>query len=510
MLPIYYHVTGKGEWVDYNETKQGPVGPDHPFFWTNFRRTANHECLDCHATGLSVSYDPTSRTFATAFADPGVACECCHGPGGKHAASLDPKDVVPPGKVAPELGLAICAQCHGARLPHFPVLDAAHRYRPGQPYADAYDPIAVTDGSSFLSDFYADGRPRVGSDEYLALLQSRCYMKGGATCLTCHTPPHAEHQGPDELRLFPAAASIDPRDAACRGCHADLFLRLDAHTHHRAREARTCVACHMPPVVSGVLDQLADHAIDVPAPGTTIRHGVPNACNACHEQATPQEMEAALYRLWPDAARRTERRRRLADAFDVATAATSESSLEAVLADGSEAETLRAAAASLLASRIKERAREPLLAALSDPSPLVRSAAASGLSWAGPGVAPSLRPLLADPSTAVELAAAATLIASDDPEAEALYRRLAGAPATSGLVDPHIQLGLLDARRQRLAEAETELRTAIDLQFYNTYALVKLADVYMVTGRRQLAEATANEALRFDPQDREARKRLGR
>ncbi|MEA2327993.1 MAG: hypothetical protein QOE68_2952 [Thermoanaerobaculia bacterium] len=41
VLPVYFHVTGGGAWVDYNEAKQGHVTPDHPFFWTNFLRTAN-------------------------------------------------------------------------------------------------------------------------------------------------------------------------------------------------------------------------------------------------------------------------------------------------------------------------------------------------------------------------------------------------------------------------------------------------------------------------------------
>src|SRR5262249_33635715 len=41
ILPVYYHVTGGGAWVDYNESKQGRVDPTHPFFWTNFRRNAN-------------------------------------------------------------------------------------------------------------------------------------------------------------------------------------------------------------------------------------------------------------------------------------------------------------------------------------------------------------------------------------------------------------------------------------------------------------------------------------
>ena len=78
VLPVYYHVTGK-RWVDYNEEKQGRVGPEHPFFWTNFRRNANHECLDCHTTGLDVRYDAASHAWSTHFADAGVACEDCHG-----------------------------------------------------------------------------------------------------------------------------------------------------------------------------------------------------------------------------------------------------------------------------------------------------------------------------------------------------------------------------------------------------------------------------------------------
>ncbi|MEO8554162.1 MAG: multiheme c-type cytochrome, partial [Kofleriaceae bacterium] len=52
VLPIYFHVADK-KWVDYTETKQGALGPEHPFWWTNGRRMANHECLDCHTTNLA-------------------------------------------------------------------------------------------------------------------------------------------------------------------------------------------------------------------------------------------------------------------------------------------------------------------------------------------------------------------------------------------------------------------------------------------------------------------------
>ena len=56
VLPVYFHVAD-AQWVDYTETKQGPLTPDHPFYWTNARRMANHECLDCHTTALRVDYE---------------------------------------------------------------------------------------------------------------------------------------------------------------------------------------------------------------------------------------------------------------------------------------------------------------------------------------------------------------------------------------------------------------------------------------------------------------------
>ncbi len=116
ILPIYFHVTTR-EWVDYNEIKQGPITPAHPFFWANVRRMANHECLDCHTTGLAVGYDEAARRWQTRFADAGVACESCHGPGARHAESTEAEDIFHPGEAPPAQGLAVCAQCHTPRKP---------------------------------------------------------------------------------------------------------------------------------------------------------------------------------------------------------------------------------------------------------------------------------------------------------------------------------------------------------------------------------------------------------
>ena len=146
VLPIYFHVTGKGEWVDYSEKRQGELTPDHPFFWANFapQRPARVSGLPHHGPGRALR--PQRPPWKTTFADAGVACESCHGPGARHAETQEPKDIVQPKRLPPELGMAVCAQCHGPRRTLFPMLDAAHRFRPGQRYEDFYQPMVLLVG----------------------------------------------------------------------------------------------------------------------------------------------------------------------------------------------------------------------------------------------------------------------------------------------------------------------------------------------------------------------------
>src|SRR5262245_54297906 len=302
VLPVYFHVTGHA-WVDYTEAKQGQLTPEHPFYWTNARRMANHECLDCHTTGLRVDYDEASRKWTTTFVDANVACETCHGPGERHAETQEGADIIHPAH-AKDVALAACARCHGPRNPLFPLLDADHQFKLGESYDEMYDPIVVVlPQQGTASDFFVDGRPKTSSFEYQAMLQSACYRKGGATCLTCHTAPH-EAKEHAELR------DKDP-DASCRRCHTKLAAD---HSHHKAAAARRCVACHMPPVVSGVLVHFVDHAIDIPVPENTTRHQIPNACGVCHADRSADDLARQLAAWWPDAAARQSRRLRLADA----------------------------------------------------------------------------------------------------------------------------------------------------------------------------------------------------
>jgi hypothetical protein len=486
VLPVYFQVTQR-RWVDYTEAKQGRLGPDHPFYWTNLRRMANRECLDCHTTGLVVKFDRAAKKWTTEMTDAGVACEDCHGPGARHADTTLAADIFSPKKASKERALDDCASCHGPRNPLFPLLDADHRFQPGQRYEDYYDPIVVLIGGKHSGDFFADGRPRSSSFEYQAMLQSACYRKGGATCLTCHTAPHELH-GADELRK--------PGDESCKECHAAEVAAGKAHTGH---DKVTCLGCHMPKVVSGVLDHFADHAIDVPVPGNRARHDVPDACSTegCHATWKPERVAASWTKLWPKAATRAARRLRLADAFDEKTAADSERALVDTVGDTTEAPTLRGAAAMVLAQRFPARA-QVLASLLGDGSVTLRAKACEALGVARAGGASDL--LYArgsDEALPVRQAAALALFALGDARAEALLVRLAEDPSSSHLMQPHVALARVALRAGDLGRARAELETVARLTPYFGEALVQLAKVAARQGDTAAADARLDEARYF-------------
>jgi hypothetical protein len=487
VLPVYFQVTQK-KWVDYTETKQGRLAPDHPFYWTNLRRMANRECLDCHVTGLDVRFDRPAHRWSTKLVDAGVACEDCHGPGARHADSSVAADIFSPKRADKALALDACAQCHGPRNPLFPLLDADHRFRPGQHYRDFYDPVVVLIGGRPSGDFFADGRPKSSSFEYQAMLQSACYRKGGATCLSCHTAPHEPH-GDDELRA--------PGDESCRSCHANVFALGRAHTRHGDKVS--CLACHMPKVVTGVLDHFADHAIDVPVPPNTTKHEVPNACatTGCHASWNAARVEAQWTRLWPQAAARAARRVRLADAFDERTAAQSLVALVDTLRDAAEAPTLRGAAALILARRFPDRAGV-VLPLLEDHDPTLRAKAAEAFMVAR--ARPAAEALYAhrdDAALPVRQAAALALASFGDSRARLLLEALASDARSSHLMQPHVALARIYLGDGDLTRARRELETVARLTPYFAEALVQLARVVARQGDHEAARAWLDDARYF-------------
>jgi hypothetical protein len=492
VLPVYTHVTGGASWVDYNEAKQGVVTSDHPYFWTNFKRTANKECLECHATGVDVRYDRATHEWSTSFADAGVACEDCHGPGARHAETKAKSDIVRADHLDKERELSICARCHGPREPLFPLLDARDQFRPGERYADRYKPLVITDGTERSGEFFADGRPSSSSFEYQALIQSRCYLRGHATCLTCHTAPHEDH----------VANDVKPGDV-CAGCHK---IDRASHSHHKTA---TCVDCHMPHVATGVLDTFPDHTLDIPNPRNTIAHGAPNACGVCHRDRSPSALQASIDTWWPAARARQQRRVLLADAIDEKTREGSRAPLEQVIRDAAEAPSLRGACAILLAQRFPSEAGGVIAPLLPTPDPLLRANYLEALGYAAARTtADDVARLLNDPSIRVRQMSALVLSSFHDPRAEPALTKLADDPSTRNLVRPHITLAIAAANRGDMPRAQQELEFVVSEVPYATDATVMLADIAIRRGDRPTAKAWLEEALRFNPSHRGARGRL--
>lgn len=156
-------------------------------------------CFQCHSTG-KLSID---EKRAIQPSEPGVRCEACHEAGSEHAAKPARTNIHKPAKLNEE-----CGQCH--RMP------------PAQGVATNFDnPWNVRHQPVYFS-------------------QSACFIKGGASCVTCHDP-HEDKK---------------PEVKACENCHA-------SPKHNVSVANRTCFECHMPVVKPSPQLSFTNHWIGI-------------------------------------------------------------------------------------------------------------------------------------------------------------------------------------------------------------------------------------------------------
>jgi tetratricopeptide (TPR) repeat protein len=378
----------------------------------------NKNCVGCHVSEQDNRYDPDTHVYSTKWLDFGTTCERCHGPGSAHVekyrgtSHLAPRAphlsdapgdrlIVRATRLDPARSTMICAQCHSLRDVIGP------GYTAGADYFDHFQPV-LEYGPRKESDpaYWADGRPRRFSNDAIGLWQSECFLKGGATCTSCHRDLHQ----PDVDRNPQLGAKSD---LLCINCHKEIGAAAAAHSRHKTGTAgSSCVECHMPREVLSIKAKIRDHSMSVPAPENTVRFGIPNACTDCHHDKPAQWAVDAVAKWWPNgrrdkliarAAAFTGGRTSRADALDP---------LIAIAGDTNAAPLVRANAVGYLANYREPRALAALLAAAKDEQPAIRSAALPGLGVPG-GDASRRSTLLAaldDPLRAVRIAALTGLI----------------------------------------------------------------------------------------------------
>jgi len=275
--------------------------------WRRFQATWNVNCVLCHNTGprpgmtKPLSLDGSPPEFESSVAELGIACESCHGPGATHVerhrnplsryASWNDEEgdatIVHPGRLDKERSVSVCGQCHGQRYAK-PIeraedwLKTGPTYRSGDLLTDHATPLSVstpsldpTDPEMISRRFWRDGTPRLTAYEYQGIVSSACHVEGELTCLSCH----AMHDGDPRGQIRPDRIG----DAACTSCHEAIAADIPAHTRHAAGSSgSSCVECHMPRMVYGILDIHRSHRIEIPDPARDAAAGRPSACTLCH------------------------------------------------------------------------------------------------------------------------------------------------------------------------------------------------------------------------------------
>ena len=456
-LPLAFDVQ-RGEWFDlFADDTRTPADWGH---WTNRGMIANAQCIFCHTTGFDKGYREETDTYDTRWAEMGVGCEACHGPGAAHVEARKGGRADPWHGRDPELLLAACGSCHSRRVERAP-------WTPGMPYLDAFEPELLDTDS-----YYPDGQVREELYELISFESSRMYAEG-VRCWNCHDP-HAN-------------GTLKPGNGTCLGCHERAYEE-EAHTHHAAGSAgAACTGCHMPITIYMQRDPRHDHSFGFPDPELTLALGVPNACNRCHA-GRDASWAAEHTRSWypADAVRRERRAVATAIARGRSDDAGSVPALLALL--GGSGDAVRRASAARLLERFPTASgvNTALLAALRDPMPLVRSGAAWSLAQR-----PSLTPSTRD----------AMVAALDDP---VLAVRLHAAVALRG-VDPD---GLPLPAAQALARATEQWRQSQALAADTPEARFNQAVMAVAGGRPDEAEREYRAALRLWPRSIQARHNL--
>jgi len=256
----------------------------------------------CHTSQLRNTQGGDFEADHLEFREPGINCEMCHGPSGRHVSAMragrpyEKQAADPPvdfTKVSSREYLAVCGQCHRQSAVRDAGPHGELNYWPSTP--EFYPPNKSRPFGEFSRKaFYKDGRFRETTFIVESLQRSACFQKGQVNCGHCH-----DLHGKDPANNLKSLRFAADSDRMCTQCHTSQSLKTPAHTRHAANsEASRCVSCHMPAIMNSMLFRARTHQIDdVPNVARLERFGQdesPNACLLCHQEKNVAWLKAAL------------------------------------------------------------------------------------------------------------------------------------------------------------------------------------------------------------------------
>jgi tetratricopeptide (TPR) repeat protein len=264
------------------------------------------------------------------------------------------------------------------------------------------------------------------------------------------------------------------------------------------------------------VDYRPDHSFRIPRPDLTVEFGVPNACNRCHIDKTPQWSEDYVTK-WYGPGRRfhygaiiAQGRQRVPE---------DGTSLIQLAGDALYPVIVRATALSLLEMYPREDTLTVFERSLLDGEALIRQTAIAHLPVQDQErKAELLAPLLYDPVKAVRIEAARQLAGDPSQYLDADQQRVFRAVLTeyetamyysADFSFGRYNLGNLAVARDRLEEAIRHYKAAIAIDDLFFPGKVNLAMVYNQTGKNQEAEILLREVLSAYPEMYETAYSLG-
>jgi predicted CXXCH cytochrome family protein len=206
----------EASWTNWSATKHAVIAAALPW-------EANKDKPEKPTPEVAARHTTGYNAAANTWAEKGIACEACHGPGSAHMkAGKDDraKTIMSPAKLATAAQqVSVCGQCHG----QYSIGDKrfAAGFKPGM------DLFA-------MEGFKLDEVKAEQKLQQLNELAGSAHFKEGVTCTSCHAS-HPEKANAHQLKA--------PVVELCNGCHKDQTMAAHAPN---AKEGDTCATCHMP------------------------------------------------------------------------------------------------------------------------------------------------------------------------------------------------------------------------------------------------------------------------